>query len=122
MGRRAARGFVALTAVLAACGDPDPSSPTAADLEAIDLSPDHTITVDERGYEPATLEVEAGEVILLVNDGDEEHSFTADDRRFDTGRMQPGDETTLVVTDPGPIPFSDVVDPAHEGTLTIVER
>ena len=36
----------------AACGDADPSPPTPADLADIDLSPDHTITVDEDGYEP----------------------------------------------------------------------
>jgi plastocyanin len=104
---------------IAGCGDPDPSPPTAADLEAIDLAPDHTITVDETGFEPAALEVAVGEVVLLVNEGEEEHSFTAEDRRFDTGRMHPGDETTLVLTETGPIPFGDLEDPDHEGTLTV---
>jgi plastocyanin len=108
-------------ALLAACGDPDPSSPTAADLEAIDVSPDHTIVVDEDGFDPATLEVTAGDVVLLVNEGDEDHSFTADEQRFDT-RMEPGDETTIVLTEPGEVPFHDVEDPDHEGTLTVVPR
>ncbi len=104
---------------MAGCGDADPSPPTAADLRAVDISPDHTITVDEDGFAPAALEVGAGEVVLLVNDGDEEHTFTADDQRFDTGRMQPGDETTLVLTEPGEVLFGDLADPAHRGTLTI---
>ena len=111
---------VALVAVaLAACGDPDPSPPTPEDLADIDLSPDHTITVDESGYGPRSLEIEVGDVILLVNEGEEAHSFTADDQEFDTGRMQPGDETTLVLTEPKRITFHDVEDPDHEGTLTI---
>jgi uncharacterized cupredoxin-like copper-binding protein len=106
--------------LLAGCGDPKPSSPTGRDIASIDLSPDHTITVDEDGFEPATLEVEAGEVVLLVNAGAELHSFTADER-FDTGRLHPGDETTLVLTEPGEIPYRDLEAPDHEATITIVE-
>lgn len=104
---------------LGACVDPKPSSPTPEDLREIDLSPDHTITVDEDGFDPTTLEVQAGDVILLVNEGQELHSFTADER-FDTGRMHPGDETTLVLTEPGEIPYRDLEAPDHEATLTIV--
>ena len=110
---------VAALLVLAGCGDPQPSSPSPADLEAIDLTPDATITVDEDGFDPATLEIEAGTVIRLVNEGDEPHSFTAVDR-FDTGRLEPGDDTTLVLTEPGEIAYRDVTDPDHEGTLTVL--
>jgi len=109
-----------VVALLTGCGDPEPSSPTAADLEDVDLSPDHTISVDEDGYEPTSLEVAPGEVVLLVNEGDDEHTFTAEDDRFDTGRMQPGDDTTLVLTEPGEVVFRDLEDPDHEGTLTVV--
>ena len=116
--RRAVLAAVA-TAALVACGDPDPSPPTADDLADIDLSPDHTITVDEGGFEPEDLEIEAGEVIQLVNEGDEPHSFTADDQEFDTGRMLPGDETTLVLTEPDEITYFDVEDRDHEGSLVI---
>jgi plastocyanin len=108
-------------ALLAGCGDVDPSSPTAADLEAIDVSPDHTIVVDEDGFDPASLEVTAGDVVLLVNEGDEAHSFTADEQRFDT-RIEPGDQTTLVLTELGEVTFHDVEEPDHEGTLTVVAR
>ena len=120
----AALGVVALAVliVMALTGriEPRPSSPTPEDLRA-DLSPDHTITVDEDGYEPARLDVRSGDVVLLVNQGRELHSFTAAER-FDTGRMRPGDETTLVLTEPGEIPYRDLEDPDHEATLTIRER
>jgi plastocyanin len=111
-------GLVGSVALLAACVDPKPSSPTAEDLRDIDLSPDHTITVDEDGFHPASLEITSGEVVLFVNEGEQRHSFTAEER-FDTGRMEPGDETTVVLTDPGEIPYRDLEDPSHEGTLTI---
>lgn len=111
--------LVGSVALLAACVDPKPSSPTAEDLRDIDLSPDHTITVDEDGFHPASLEITSGEVVLFVNEGEERHSFTAEER-FDTGRMEPGDETTVVLTDPGEIPYRDLEDPSQEGTLTIL--
>jgi len=112
---------LAVALATAGCGSYEPSSPTPEDLRAIDLSPDHTIRVDDEGFEPAELEVEGGEVLLLVNEGTDLHSFTADER-FDTGRLEPGDETTLVLTEPGEIPYRDLENPDAEGTLTIVER
>lgn len=107
-------------ALLTGCVDPKPSSPTAADLRQIDLTPDHTITVDEAGFHPRVLEVEGGEVILLVNEGTGQHSFTAEER-FDTGRMEPGDDTTLVLLEPGEIPYQDLEAPDHEASITVVE-
>lgn len=106
-------------ALLAACVDPKPSSPTAEDLRDIDLSPDHTVTVDEDGFHPASLEITSGEVVLFVNEGTERHSFTAEER-FDTGRLEPGDDVTVVLTEPGEIPYRDLEDPDHAATLTIL--
>lgn len=117
MGRILA--LLGAVALLAACVDPKPSSPTAEDLRDIDLSPDHTITVDEDGFQPDALEVQSGDVVLLVNEGTELHSFTAEER-FDSGRMEPGDETTLRLTEPGEIPYKDLEDPDNEATLTIL--
>lgn len=125
MGPGAWRAGVALLAVASivagGCVDPKPSSPTPEDLADIDLSPDHTITVDEDGFHPARIAVPAGDVVLLVNEGHGLHSFTAEDR-FDTGRMEPGDDTTLVLTEPGEIPYTDLEEPEHTATITIVER
>lgn len=109
-----------LVAAASACVDPEPSSPTPQDIADIDVSPDHTISVDADGFDPVHLEIEPGEVVLLVNEGDEQHSFTADER-FDTGRMEPGEDTTLVLTEPGEITYRDLEVPEHEGTLTIVD-
>ena len=110
----------AVLLLLAGCGDPKPSSPTRDDLAEIDLSPDHTITVDEDGFSPRSLEIHAGDVVLLVNEGTGLHSFTAEER-FDTGRLHPGDETTMVLTEPGKIPYRDLEDPDHEATITIID-
>jgi plastocyanin len=110
---------LALAVAVAGCGSADPSPPTPADLEDIDLSVDHTIAVRDDGYDPTRLELAAGEVVRLVNEGDSEHSFTAEDRSFDTGRMQPGEDVTLVLTEPGEVTFFDLADRTHEGTFTV---
>lgn len=120
MRRRAAISLLVAGLLTTGCVDPEPSSPTPADLAEIDLSPDHTITVDERGFDPAALEIRAGEVVLLVNDGRRPHSFTAQER-FDTGRMEPGEETTLVLSEPGEIRYRDLEDPGHEAVITVVD-
>jgi plastocyanin len=110
------------TVLLGACVDSDQSSPTAEDVADIDVTADVTITVDEDGYDPGDVEGEAGTVYLLVNDGEEPHSFTADDHAFDTGRMLPGEETTLVLAEPGTYPFHDTEEPDHEGELRVLEE
>jgi plastocyanin len=106
-------------AALLGCVDAEPSSPTAKDIRDIDVSPDHTITVDEEGFHPASLEIRPGEVVLLVNGGSELHSFTAEER-FDTGRLEPGEDTTLVLTEPGEIPYRDLEDPEVDAVLTVL--
>ena len=119
--RRAALLLAVAVVVVTGCVDPKPSSPTPEDIAAIDVSPDHRITVDEDGFHPDALEVTAGDVVLLVNEGTGPHSFTAEER-FDTGRLLPGDETTLVLTEPGEIPYEDLEHPEHTATLTIVAK
>ena len=57
-----------------------------------------------------------------MNEGDEPHSFTAADQEFDTGRMLPGDETTLVLTEPDDITYFDREATDHEGRLVVLDQ
>lgn len=119
--RAAGLAVVLASVLLGGCGDPKPSSPTAADLAKIDLRPDHTITVDEAGFHPAALTVRSGDVVLLVNKGTRPHSFTAEER-FDTGRLHPGDDTTMVLNEPGTITYQDLEAPEHTAKITVEQR
>jgi plastocyanin len=117
--RRAGTRALAALAVgvlLAAC-DEDRRFPTAADLEGRDFTPDHVVTVDASGFDPDRLEITSGEIVLLVNAGEQAHSFSAEER-FDTGLLQPGEEVTLVMEQPGEIPFHDRTTGA-EGLLVV---
>jgi plastocyanin len=117
--RRGALAGLALALVVAAGCSKDRRFPTAADLEGRDFTPDHTVTVDADGFDPAELEITSGEIVLLVNDGDEAHSFSAEER-FDTGLLQPGEEVTLIMERPGEIPYQDRTTGA-EGVLVVTE-
>ena len=101
--RRAFRIIVACLAVaaLTGCGDSNPSAPTAEDLEDIDLSPDHTIVVDDDGFDPSDARGDAGRGPAARERG--RHGALVHGRgpRLDTGLMQPGEDTTLVLAEPG---------------------
>ena len=118
---RRATALAGALMLLTACGGPRPSSPTPADIAAIDVRPDPTIVVDDQGFSPAPLDVRSGDVVRLVNKGTGPHSFTAHDHRFDT-RMLAGDDTTLVLTKPAPLAFDDVDAPGHVGSITVMAR
>jgi len=122
VSRRHPLALLPIALLVAACVDPEPSTPDATDLEALDLAPDHTVTVDEGGFSPERLDIEPGDVVLLVNEGDEVHSFTADQQAFDTGRMEPGDETTLVLTEPGEVTYHDAEDRERTGSIVVASE
>jgi plastocyanin len=110
--------LVAVVATSTACSE-DRRSPTSADLDGATFVPDQVIQVDADGFDPAEVTVAPGDVLLLVNAGDEPHSFSADER-FDTGEMAPGDETTVVFEAPGAIPYVDRVgDTGHVGRIVV---
>lgn len=70
--------LMALTLVSAACGG---GSDTSGDGGSGDGgTADVTLTVKDFAFDPATLEVSAGEhTITITNTGSHEHSFTLDD-------------------------------------------
>lgn len=112
---------VSCALALGAC-DEERRFPTADDLDDVDLSVDHTLTVDEDGFDPARLGVVEDDIIEVSNEGDETHTITADEDdgvvAFDA-TLEPGDVLTLVAPGPGEITFRDREDPDHDGVLVI---
>jgi plastocyanin len=109
-------GLVVLT--LAGCGDAEPSNPTLDDVAIDTRHPAVTVAVNDAGYSRERIEVAPGDVIQFENTGSGPHSFTGASR-FDTGRLQPGETSLLVLDEPGEIPFSDLEAPSHKGVLVI---
>jgi plastocyanin len=109
--------------VIAGCGEPDPDrEPGPRTLEGFDFEVDDTVVVDESGFDPTTVTVSAGDVIELRNDGDERHTFTADEGRFETGTLEPGEATTVVLDDPGRVTYHDALAPENAGVIEVVAR
>jgi plastocyanin len=114
---RATALMVAIALLLAGCGD-DPRSPGPQDLDRFTFDVGATLVVTERGFEPATVRVEAGKVIELRNDGDDEHTFTGDDGEFDI-TVLPGEQVTLIRKDAERITLHDTFDDAHTATIIV---
>ncbi len=85
---------VAVFAVLAsACGgSSDGAGPSSGS--------DRTITIANFEFAPETLEVRVGDRVTVENKDSAEHTATAADKSFDTGRFASGTRT-FTVTKPG---------------------
>ena len=64
--------------------------------------------------------VPAGSVLLVVNDGQVDHRIRAGST-FDTGTLQPGNETTIVLSDEGELTLVDTTT-GREAQLTVTPR
>jgi plastocyanin len=74
-----------------ACGGSD-TKPTAAAKAAGGT----TITIDNFEFSPGTLQAKVGDTITVVNKDSAEHTVTATDQSFDTGRFAAGKKTFTV--------------------------
>ena len=121
MAALAAAGLV----LAAGCAGSAAKSPTvasvpfdpAAELHIGDTGP-LTIMVHEVSSGAAA--VPAGSVLLVVNDGQVDHRIRAG-TTFDTGTLQPGNETTVVLADEGELTVVDTTT-GRQVQLTVAPR
>jgi len=69
-----------------------------------------TITIENFAFAPETLQAKMGDPITVVNKDSADHSVTAADKSFDTGRFAAGTKV-FTVTKPGRIEFMCTVHP-----------
>ena len=107
------------TLAITACGsDDDDRSPGPDDLRGYDATPDAVVTVDDDGFNPREVQVPTGGLVLVRNRGDEPHSV-ADLDDIDTGTLEPGDEVTIALDEPGRFTYHDGLAPEHEGVVVV---
>ncbi len=115
------RRVAAVAAVLVAlgtlpsCADDEPL-PDAEDVSSIDLTPSATLVID--GSADVDIEIPARSVLAIRNDDDEAHRLVGD--AFDTGLLEPGDETHVTFAEPATIEWRDRSGDLT-GTITVVE-
>lgn len=106
-------------AALLGCSPAEDPEPDVAEL---DFEPVAEVGVDEDGFDPARLELEQGDTIVLVNEGERPHSFTSTEPTFrDTGAILPGEEVVLRFDAAGEVVGRDGEAPDHEITIAVAE-
>ncbi|MSO86567.1 MAG: hypothetical protein EXQ71_03480 [Acidimicrobiia bacterium] len=106
------------TLLLASCADESVPTGTVPTLVPRNVYPKKVITVDDAGFDASAVEIVSGQVLVIVNTGDEPHSFSSTER-FDTGLLDPGTTSTVLLTKPGKIRFFDKANRDHKGTVTV---
>ena len=76
----------------------EPATPT---LEPAELQVDMV----DFTYEPVTITVSVGTIIIWFNAGEFEHSATADDAAWDTGVYSAGEQASITFDTPGTFPY-----------------
>lgn len=51
---------------------------------------DTVITISSRKFQPAVVEVNVGDTVVWANEDDRDHTITADDESFDSGKLGNG--------------------------------
>jgi plastocyanin len=52
----------------------------------------HTVTIKNFKFNPATIQIAAGDVVSWTNEDNATHTVTAEDGGFDSGNLDNGDE------------------------------
>ena len=113
-----ASALLALTFISAACGGGDGGS---GDSSGDGGTADVTLTVKDFAFDPATLDVSAGEhTITITNTGSVEHSFTLDDDSVSQD-VEAGESATVTFDAAETIGFHCEYHPEQmKGTLQVV--
>jgi len=118
---------VALASGLAACGSKSASPPSTSGSSASTTAgsgsstASGSTTVDIKNYKfmPDKLTVKAGATITVHNEDSTAHTFTADNKAFDTGDIPPGGTKTVTVSKAGNYPYLCTIHQFMTGTLTV---
>ncbi len=80
----------------------------------------HEVSITGFKYVPATLEVREGDVVEWKNADMVPHTATADDKTFDTGKLEAGQAKRVVVRKKGEFPYSCDYHMGMRGKLVVL--
>jgi plastocyanin len=103
----------------AASSTPRSGSQAPAAIPGTEGARVHDVTITGFKFDPAVLEVNAGDVIVWTNTDLVAHTATADDGAFDTGKVEGTRSGRVVAATRGTFPYSCHYHPAMKGTLTV---
>lgn len=99
--------LIAAALLAATAGSPAPSSSGP------------TVHIRNESFIPATLTVNAGQSVTFVNDDDDAHTATADDKAWDSDGLNKGEHWSHVFTTAGNVTYHCTVHPMMHGTIVV---
>jgi plastocyanin len=107
---------------------PAPASPAqpavvsrSAGGEVASASASASVSIGDNFYSPASVSVAVGDTVTWANNGQAQHSATADDGSFDTGVFGPGGSRSHTFTQPGTFSyFCTVHGQVQSGTVRVL--
>jgi plastocyanin len=106
----ALRGALQILALTAATAPTTAATTTAAT----------TVHIKNFQYVPPAITVHAGERITFVNDDDEAHTVTANDKSFDSAGLDTNDKWQHVFSKAGTYRYFCQMHPYMKGTVTVI--
>ena len=90
-----------------------------AAAHAADGASEVTVAMKKQTFGPAHLTVAAGTTVVWINDDDMPHSVTADDKRFDSGALAPGQKFRWKADGSGAVAYHCIFHPSMTGVLDV---
>ena len=90
----------------------------AAILAGPAIAADHQVSIRGMAFQPATLEVAAGDTVTFTNTGSAPHTATARNGAFDTGRLGTGQSATIRIGSAGTLDYFCTIHPRMTGQIT----
>lgn len=78
-----------------------------------------SIVIRNFAFDPASLTVRVGTTVTVRNEDPSTHTVTADDGRFNTGTISPGQTVTFRVGSTGTFHYQCAIHQYMQGTLTV---
>ena len=102
-----------------AAGSAAPSTESAPSADPEEGAKNHTVEMDNMVFSPDTLEANVGDTVTFVNKEAAPHTATAEDKSWDSGNMNEGQEWTLKLDKVGTIKYVCIYHPGMDGTLIV---
>jgi len=78
-----------------------------------------TVSINDTGFGPPTLEIDPGDTVIWTNDGTTTHDVSADDGTFQSGPMSPNQTFTYTFPTEGTFVYRSTTDSNLTGSVTV---
>jgi plastocyanin len=78
-----------------------------------------SVSIQGLKFAPQTIEIKAGDTVVWTNNDDREHTVTADDGSFESGRLKKGKSFSHTFTKPGRYGYGSDPSPRTKGVVVV---